>query len=66
MQILLNGKTHEIKDKMTLYDLVQELSFDKGSFAIAINAEVIPQGRYLYTWLQANDQIEIVTAFYGG
>ena len=66
MQILLNGKTHNIDDRMTLHDLVLQLNYEKGNFAIAINMEVIPQGRYLYTWLQANDNVEIVTAFYGG
>lgn len=66
MQIILNGEIRTIGDKTTLHDLVAQLNYDKGNFAIAVNASVIPRGQYLDTWLQSNDKVEIVTAFYGG
>ena len=66
MQITLNGEMYDISDNKNLHDLVAELKYDKGNFAIAVNSMVIPKGHYLETWLQANDNVEIVTAFYGG
>lgn len=66
MQIILNGNSYNLQERMTLHDLVNELKCNNGSIAIALNQNVIPKTKYLDIWLKEHDKVEIVTAFQGG
>lgn len=66
MDIMVNGELHVFSDRKNLHDLVQELNFINENIAIAINNNIIPKNKYLSTWLNNRDSVEIVMAFYGG
>jgi thiamine biosynthesis protein ThiS len=66
MQIILNGKSYQIGERITLHELINEVKCTNTNFAIAVNLTMIPRSRYHETWLQENDKVEIVSAFQGG
>ena len=66
MQIILNGTSYTLEQRMTVHDLVQKLGCDSGNLAIAVNFQVIPKAQYLESWLDDMDQVEMVSAFQGG
>lgn len=66
MQIILNGQNYQVKDRITIHDLVIDLKCKDGNIAIAINGKLVPKSSHLHTWLAENDKLEIVTAFQGG
>jgi len=62
MQILLNGESQEIKEEITLDDLVGSYS----GIAVAINENVIPQENWGKWKIQQNDRVEVIAPFQGG
>ncbi|MDQ5920664.1 MAG: ThiS family [Pseudomonadota bacterium] len=66
ISIILNGISYSLQERTTLHDLLNNLGFNKGNIAIAINNNIIPKAKYLEVWLQENDKVELVTAFQGG
>ncbi len=66
MQILLNGNIYNTQNNITIHELIHELNFNNNNFAVAVNLSIIPRGKHQEVWLQANDKVEIVTAFQGG
>jgi sulfur carrier protein len=66
MQIILNGTKHIIEERITIHDLISTLNIVNNKIAIAVNDDIIPKSRYLNTWLNENDKVEIVIAFQGG
>lgn len=66
MQIILNNKSYSTQDKITLHDLIKELNCSNVNIAIAVNLAIVPYSNYHEFCLNANDKVEIVTAFQGG
>ncbi len=66
IQIILNGKPHNIKEKTNIISLLQTLSLSEKKVAIEINEEVIPRDNYDKKILLAKDRVEIVHFIGGG
>lgn len=66
IQIILNGKPHNIKEKTNIISLLETLSLSEKKVAIEINEEVIPRDNYDKKILLAKDRVEIVHFIGGG
>ena len=55
IQIILNGKPHNIKEKTNIISLLETLSLSEKKVAIEINEEVIPRDNYDKKILSAKD-----------
>ena len=66
IQIILNGKPHNIKEKTNIISLLETLSLSEKKVAIEINEEVVPRDNYAKKILLAKDRVEIVHFIGGG
>ena len=66
IQIILNGKPHNIKEKTNIISLLELLSLSEKKVAIEINEEVVPRDNYVKKILLAKDRVEIVHFIGGG
>jgi sulfur carrier protein len=65
MLVTINGEQREIKSA-SVAALMQELDCTGGHFAVALNYDVVPRGKWDETPLTAGDEIEILTPRQGG
>ena len=65
MQVILNGQTHDISSRLTVSQLINELSLE-GKLAIEINEEIVPRSSYDEFQIKPGDRIEVVHAVGGG
>ena len=66
IQIILNGKPHNIKEKTNIISLLETLSLSEKKVAIEINEEVVPRDNYAKKILSPKDRVEIVHFIGGG
>ena len=66
MQVFLNGEEQEIRDDITIADLLKELQISLQYGAIAVNRKVVRKRDHEATRLQPGDRIEIVRPVGGG
>jgi sulfur carrier protein len=66
IQIILNGKPHNIKEKTNIISLLETLSLSEKKVAIEINEEVVPRDNYVKKILSDKDRVEIVHFIGGG
>lgn len=66
IQIILNGKPHNIKEKTNIVSLLETLSLSEKKVAVEINEEVVPRDNYVKKILAAKDRVEIVNFIGGG
>jgi sulfur carrier protein len=66
MHVLLNGEEQEIRDDITIADLLKELQISLQYGAIAVNRKVVRKRDHEATHLQPGDRIEIVRPVGGG
>jgi len=66
IQIILNGKPHNIKEKTNIISLLETLSLSEKKVAIEINEEIIPRNNYDKKILLEKDRVEIVHFIGGG
>ncbi|MEY4389803.1 MAG: sulfur carrier protein ThiS [Pseudomonadota bacterium] len=66
IQIILNGKPHNIKEKTNIISLLETLSLSEKKVAVEINEEVVPRDHYAKKILSAKDRVEIVHFIGGG
>ena len=66
MKILFNGEGREVRDGMTIAELLEELSLDPKRVAVEVNLDLAPRDRHAQTQLQEGDQLEVVTLVGGG
>ncbi|HMG77000.1 MAG TPA: sulfur carrier protein ThiS [Pyrinomonadaceae bacterium] len=64
--IQLNGENTEVSDRLTLSDLVGELSLPPARIAIELNKLVVRRDKWAHTILAEGDRIEIVHFVGGG
>jgi len=60
MRVTVNGESREIASA-SVDALLSELEYEGTHFAIALNYDVVPKGRWAETPLKAGDEIEIIT-----
>ena len=65
MRVPVNGEAREISS-VSVDALLGELEYEGTHFAIAVNYDVVPKGRWAETELKAGDEIEIITPRQGG
>ena len=66
MQIMLNGKTHDIEEPLAVADLLRSIDLDPREVAVEHNKKVLRKDMYGDTRLQEGDRIEIVRFVGGG
>ena len=66
IKIKINGKINTIFDKLTLYELVNDLKIPITKVAIELNKEIINKKEIKKIKLENNDVIEIVHFIGGG
>ena len=65
MRVIVNGEPREI-NAASVDALLGELEYEGNHFAIAVNYDVLPKGKWAETPLQPGDEIEIITPRQGG
>ena len=65
MRVTVNGEARDIA-ATSVDALLRELDYEGTHFAIAVNYDVVPKGRWAETTLKAGDEIEIITPRQGG
>lgn len=66
MNIILNGKAHELDKPYSVTDLLASLNIAASRLAIELNGEILPRSQFDGTMLSDGDKIEIVQAIGGG
>ncbi|MBI2468390.1 MAG: sulfur carrier protein ThiS [Candidatus Rokubacteria bacterium] len=66
MRVIVNGQPMEIREGLTLADLLGQLGVRREYTAVALNREVAPRTSYAATVLQDGDRVEIVHPMAGG
>jgi len=65
MRVTINGEPREVSANR-VDALLTELDYEGTHFAIALNFDVLPRGRWAETAIKAGDEIEIITPRQGG
>ena len=65
-KIQLNGKKVNIKQKITIYDLLKKFKLNNKKVAIECNGYIIPRIKYKKKYLKNNDKLEVVHFIGGG
>ena len=68
MQIVVNGETTQVKDNLTIAQLVAQLYGSDSGFgiAVAIGDDVLKRNQWASTVICDGNQIEILSAVQGG
>jgi sulfur carrier protein len=66
MQVILNGEEQEIRDDITVADLLHDLQITLQYGAVAVNRRVVRRKDHQATHLRTGDRIEIVRPVGGG
>ena len=66
IKIFLNGDTKEIKQNLTLIDLLKDLEITSKHIAIELNDEVVFKSDWNSRILVSEDKLEVVKAIGGG
>jgi sulfur carrier protein len=64
--VQLNGESREVRERMTLDELISELSLTPARIAIELNQSVVRRDKWRETSLAVGDRIEIVQFVGGG
>ncbi|QNJ94264.1 sulfur carrier protein ThiS [Mycolicibacterium fluoranthenivorans] len=65
MILLVNGEEAEVRDAITVEELVRDLGFPEKGIAVAVDWEVLPRSEW-HTVLADGARVEVVTAVQGG
>lgn len=66
MRVQINGESREVRDQLTLSDLLSELSLTPARIAIELNGEVVRRTDWVKTFLAEGDRLEVVHFVGGG
>lgn len=66
VELVVNGKQHQLEGGNTLASLLQQLAVTEGRFAVEVNGEIVPKSQHHGYVLRDNDAVEIVRAIGGG
>ena len=66
MNIKFNGESRQVRDYITIAELLEELTLDPRRVAVEVNLELAPRARHGETTLNEGDQLEVVTLVGGG
>jgi thiamine biosynthesis protein ThiS len=66
MVITVNGEDREVRDDLTLTELIAELELCSERVAIELNFDILPRDQWAQTRLHSGDRLEIVHFVGGG
>jgi thiamine biosynthesis protein ThiS len=66
VSLTLNGESRAFDGPMTVAGLLATLGLETRKVAVERNAEIVPRSRYVDTWLDSGDALEIVHFIGGG
>lgn len=66
MKIIYNGEPREVKDELTVAELLAQLNLTPRFVAVEVNLELAPRDGHRTHVLRDGDQIEVVTLVGGG
>jgi len=66
MQVQVNGESRQLRDGMTVAELVEDLGITGKRIAVEINLEIVPRSLHAQQVIQDGDKVEIVQAIGGG
>jgi sulfur carrier protein len=66
MRIVLNGEERDVRDGLTLAQLLEELRFDPSRIAVEVNRQIVPRRQHAALQLHNDDRLEVVTFVGGG
>ena len=65
-KIQLNGRKLELKNKHSIFALLEKYKMDNKKIAVELNGKIINYNKYKLVYLKNNDKIEIVHFIGGG
>ncbi len=66
MQIQLNGKERDVRDRISVAELLEELKIHPERVAVLVNQEIVKKPAYASAILRDGDAVEILTVMAGG
>ena len=66
MQIIINGKSKIVSERLTAQQLLQELGIAGGKLAVEVNQEIVPRSALSEYVIEPGDKVEIIHAIGGG
>ena len=66
MRLTVNGESAELRDGLTVAELVATRTEEHRRVAVAVNADVVPRSRWGATALREGDAVEVLVAVAGG
>jgi len=66
MRVTLNGESRDLRDGLTVADLVSDLGLRLRRIAVEINLDILPRDDYSHRTLREGDVVEIVHFIGGG
>ena len=66
MNIMLNNEDSEVRDGMTIAQLLNDREIQNKYIAVEVNKIIIPKSEYQKYEIKNGDRIEIITAIGGG
>ena len=64
--MLVNGKPYEGKTPISVTNLLKNLGYNEGFVAVEINLKICKKANYCNTFLNDDDNVEIVKLVQGG
>ncbi len=62
----INGQDKELKDKLTIENLVIDFGYQNHRIAVEVNESIIPKSQHSEFTITGGDKIEIIKAVGGG
>ena len=66
MEITMNGESKEVRDGITVTELLEDISTPAIGVAVELNRAIVPRSLHASTILQGGDLLEIVKMVGGG
>lgn len=66
MDIIINGETKEVSEKLNLSSLISELGFEPAKVLFSLNGNIVSADKYSEIFLRKDDKLELFTFVGGG
>ena len=66
MEIIVNGKTDQVSENLSVQDFLQQLNVTFDNVVVELNREIVKREEWQETVLHQGDQLELVRLVGGG
>ena len=66
MQVTVNGESIELREGLSVQDLIEDRDLTGRRLAVEVNGEIVPRSEYPDHRLEPGDRVEVVHAIGGG